>query len=109
MKSSVTTQVLELARDLKILRPRDLTARNIPHTLLSQLHEQGRLERVARGLYRLPGLETTGSATLAEACSRVPDGVICLLSALRFHDLGTQSPFDVWMAIHPKARAPRTN
>jgi predicted transcriptional regulator of viral defense system len=75
--------------------------------MLAQLHRQGRLERIARGLYRLPDLETTEHSSLAEACSRVPTGIVCLLSALRFHNLGTQSPFEVWMAIPPKAWAPR--
>jgi predicted transcriptional regulator of viral defense system len=44
--------------------------------------------------------------SLAEACKRVPQGVVCLLSALAFHDLSTQAPFEVWMAIHTKARSP---
>jgi len=58
-------------------------------------------------MYELPNADVTENHSLAEACRRVPHGVICLLSALRFHDLTTQSPFQVWMAIDYKARQPR--
>lgn len=107
MSTTATNDVLILAEDLRLVRPRDLTARGLPHSLLFQLQRQGRLERVGRGLYRLPGHDTTEHSSLAEACKRVPRGVICLLSALQYHNLGTQSPFEVWMAIHPKERVPR--
>src|SRR5262249_19213833 len=42
------------------------------------------------------------------ACARVPNSVVCLLSALRVHEIGTQSPAEVWLAIPHKARAPRS-
>jgi predicted transcriptional regulator of viral defense system len=99
--------VLQLASELGLIRPRDLTSRDIPHTYLRQLERQGRLERIARGIYRLPEREPSQHVALAEACKRVPDGTVCLLSALRFHELGLQNPFEVWMAIHPKAYSPR--
>lgn len=60
-----------------------------------------------RGLYVLPGCDTTEHHSLAEACKRVPKGVVCLLSALRFHELTTQAPFEVWLAIGEKAWRPR--
>jgi predicted transcriptional regulator of viral defense system len=104
---TTTEQALTLARELGFVRPRDLAARHLPHSVLAQLHHQGRLERVARGLYRLPDHEATEHFSLAAACRLVPKGVVCLLSALRFHDLGTQDPFQVWMAIHPKAWVPQ--
>jgi predicted transcriptional regulator of viral defense system len=104
---TATAETLKLAAELGLVRPRDLTARNLPHTLLTQLYKQGRLERVGRGLYRLPGYDPAEHASLAEVCKRVPGAVVCLLSALRFHQLGTQSPFEVWIAIHPKDRTPR--
>lgn len=65
------------------------------------------LERPARGLYTLPDTEPGEHSTLIEASIRVPNGVVCLLSALRFHDLTTQAPFEVWVAIDRKARLPR--
>jgi predicted transcriptional regulator of viral defense system len=104
---ATTARILQLVADLGIARPRDLTDRDLPHSILAQLHEQGRLERVGRGLYRLPERQPTQHSSLAAVCKRVPAGVVCLLSALRFHDLGTQSPFEVWLAIDPKHRLPR--
>src|SRR5207253_4816166 len=57
----------------------------------------------------LPSFPTRRSSDLAQASKRVPHGVVCLLSALRFHDLTTQSPFQVWLAISAKARLPKTD
>jgi predicted transcriptional regulator of viral defense system len=101
------TEILEIVRELGLLRPRDLTARGIPHTYLYPLERQGYLQRVSRGVYRLSSQEPHEQSALAEACKRLPNAVVCLLSALRFHQIGTQSPYEVWMAIASKARAPR--
>ena len=99
-------QVLALARQQGILRPRDLDARGIPRQHISRLLQRGQLERVGRGLYRLPGASATEHHTLAQAAKRVPSAVVCLLSALRFHNLTTQAPSEVWLAIGRKARRP---
>ena len=74
---------------------------------IRRLRERGLIERVGRGLYRDPGAEPSELADLAEAARRVPDGVVCLLSALRFHRLTTQNPFEVWLAIGRKAWRPQ--
>jgi predicted transcriptional regulator of viral defense system len=100
-------KVLELVREAGVLRPRDLDRCGIPRTYLSRLCTAGRLQRIARGLYVLPGSGVTEHHSLAEVCKRVPNGVICLLSALRFHELTTQAPFEVWLAIDEKAWRPR--
>jgi predicted transcriptional regulator of viral defense system len=105
--SDRATRVLALAREAGILRPRDLDPLGIPRVYLSRLQQAGRLNRIGRGLYALPSAEATENRTLAEAAKRVPNGVICLLSALRFHELTTQAPFEVWMAIGEKAWRPR--
>jgi predicted transcriptional regulator of viral defense system len=55
----------------------------------------------------LPQANITENHSVAEACKKVPRGVICLLSALRLHGLTTQNPFEVWMAIDRKARLPK--
>jgi predicted transcriptional regulator of viral defense system len=107
MAETRTEQIIRLARELGMLRPRDLQARNIPHAYLQELYKKGQLERRGRGIYTLPELAPTENASLAEACKRIPHGIVCLLSALRFHNLGTQNPFEVWMAIDRKARLPR--
>ena len=99
-------QILEIARRLGVLRPRDLDTYGLPRVYLSRLHERSLLRRVGRGLYVTADLEATEHHTLAEACKRVPHGVLCLLSALQYHELTTQSPFEVWMAIDRKARLP---
>jgi predicted transcriptional regulator of viral defense system len=99
--------VLRLARRLALLRSRDVLAEGIPPIVLSRLVKAGRLERVARGVYTLPGRSLSEHRSLAEAALRVPRGVICLLSAIRLHDIGTQSPFEVWIAIPQQMKAPR--
>jgi predicted transcriptional regulator of viral defense system len=71
------------------------------------MHARGELERISRGLYAIPGTAVSEHRSLAEACRRVPNGIICLLSALRFHNLTTQAPFEVWMAIPEKAWHPK--
>jgi predicted transcriptional regulator of viral defense system len=101
------TKVLDLARERGVLRPRDLSRADLPADYLWRLYRKEKLERVGRGLYAFPGADLTEHHTLAEAALRVPHGVVCLLSALRFHNLTTQSPYEVWMAIDVKARRPK--
>jgi predicted transcriptional regulator of viral defense system len=100
-------QVLNLAESLRMLRARDVTAHGIPTVTLTRLVQSGQLERLARGLYGLPGASVSEHRSLAEACARVPRAVVCLLSALRFHDIGTQAPFEVWLAIPQRTVAPK--
>lgn len=102
-------QILDIVARTGVLRPRDLNAHGIPREQLRRLHQRGLLQRVGRGLYVLPDADVTEHHTLAEACKRVPQGVVCLLSALRFHGLTTQAPFEVWLAIERKARLPRVD
>lgn len=99
--------VLALAERQLLLRARDLAARGLPTVVLSRLVSAGKLERVARGVYSLPGRALSEHRSLAEAALRVPRGVVCLLSALRVHGIGTQAPFEVWMAIPPHTPTPR--
>jgi predicted transcriptional regulator of viral defense system len=68
--------------------------------------QAGELERVGRGLYIAVGAAVTEHHTLVEAAARIPQAVICLLSALQYHRIGTQSPHEVWLAIDVKARKP---
>jgi predicted transcriptional regulator of viral defense system len=100
-------RVLEYVRRTGIVRPRDLALLEVPQDYLWRLHKRGLLERTGRGLYAFPEADVTEHHSLAEVCKRVPHGVICLLSALRFHEITTQSPFEVWVAVDVKARAPR--
>ena len=104
-----TQQILEIVAKAGVLRPRDLDAHGIPRIYLSRLCERGLLDRVGRGLYVLPDADVSEHHTLAEAGKRVPHGVVCLLSALRFHGLTTQSPSEVWLAIANKAWRPQVD
>jgi predicted transcriptional regulator of viral defense system len=102
-------QVLDLARRAGVLRPRELDAEGIPREYLRRLLDDGLLERTGRGLYVVAGSKPTPNHTLAEACKRVPHGVVCLLSALQFHEMTSQAPFEVWLAIGEKARLPKVD
>lgn len=100
-------RLLKLVRTAGILRPRDLHAHGIPRLYLRMAVDQGAIVKVGRGLYVARGAKTTEHHSLAQASKRMPKGVVCLLSALRFHDLTTQSPFEVWLAIGEKSRLPK--
>lgn len=109
MADGSADRVLELVRKAGVLRPRDLQARGIPREYLIRLHRRGLLERPSRGLYILADADVGESHSLAEACKRVPHGVVCLLSALQLHQLTTQIPHEVWLTIGVKARAPKVD
>ncbi len=99
--------ILNLARRRGLIRPRDLKPMGLPRVALTRLVRRGALTRVGRGLYALPERSISEHTALAEVAHKYPQGIICLLSALRFHELTTQSPFEVWLAVPNKARAPR--
>jgi len=102
-------RALEYCSGRGVVRARDFVSEGIPRITLTRLVRDGRLERVGRGLYAVPGSDVSEHHGLVEASRRVPHGVVCLLSALRFHELTTQQPFEVWMAIDRKARKPRVD
>ncbi len=109
MAATKTEQALELVRQMGILRPRDLKAHGLSPEYLRRLEQRGLVQRTSRGIYFATDAGLTENHSLAEACKRVPHGVICLLSALQFHNFTTQWPFEVWMAIDVKARLPRVS
>ncbi|MBN9662249.1 MAG: type IV toxin-antitoxin system AbiEi family antitoxin domain-containing protein [Acidobacteria bacterium] len=99
-------RVAALAKAAGVLRPRDLDAHGIARQYLRLAEQQGLVVKSGRGLYTSTDAPITELHTIAEASKRVPRGVVCLLSALRFHDIGTQNPFEVWIAIGEKDRRP---
>ena len=101
--------LLELARKRQVLRSRDLAAIGIPRRLLGELTAAGVLIRTSRGIYALAKADPSPHRSLVEAATRLPSGVVCLLSALRFHELTTQNPWQVWMAIGPNDRKPKND
>jgi predicted transcriptional regulator of viral defense system len=107
MEISPIEKIIRLARESGIIRPRDLEAYGIPREYLRRLCDKGVLERQSRGIYTLRDAELTEHHSLMQACKRLPKGVVCLLSALRFHGFTTQAPFEIWVAIDRKARLPK--
>lgn len=102
-----TKKIARLAKRLGLLRARDLGSLRISRPYLRLACQQGLIDRVGRGIYRVPGAMMTEHQSIAQVCKKVPNAVVCLLSALRFHDLTTQNPFEVWIAIGERAHAPR--
>lgn len=101
-----TERVLELARRQGLIRPRDVEAIGVAREYLLRLHREGQLRRVGRGVYVSVEASLTEHHSLAVVAKVVPHGVVCLLSALRFHQLTTQNPHEVWISIAAKARRP---
>ena len=101
-------RLLEFARENKFFRARDAEAQaDVSRVYLQRLIEQGKLVKTARGLYSLAGGDFTETRDVLEVAARVPRGVLCLLSALRFHELTTQNPFEIWLAIERGQRVPK--
>jgi predicted transcriptional regulator of viral defense system len=68
---------------------------------------RGEVERISRGLYRLRDAPLNELETIAAVSKRIPGAIVCLLTALHVHGIGTQAPRDVWIAIDRKARKPQ--
>jgi len=100
-------RALRLIEKHGLARPKDLEARGITRTQLARLVTEGLVRREARGIYTVAHQAPTAEHTLAQVAKRVPAGIFCLLTALRFHNLTTQSPAEVWVALPEKARRPR--
>ena len=107
MKTTRQDPAIRVIKKMGIARPVDLEAYGISRSRLYGLVREGLVERRARGIYVLAKHGTTAEHTLAQVAKRVPAGVFCLLTALRFHGLTTQSPAEVWIALPEKARRPR--
>jgi predicted transcriptional regulator of viral defense system len=99
-------RALEIARERGVARGSDFDAAGVPRVYLKRLAAEGALIQVGRGLYRLPDADAAAATSLAEASRIQPKGVICLLSALQYHELTTQTPHAVWMMLGPKDWAP---
>ncbi len=89
------------------LRSRELEAHGVSRVQLSRWVATSELNRLGRGLYALPDYAPNQHASLVEVARRAPQVVFCLLTALRFHELTTQAPFEVWIAIGNKEHPPR--
>jgi predicted transcriptional regulator of viral defense system len=99
-----TDQTLALVKRLGLVRPKDLNQHGIPVIYLRRLLHRGELVQLTRGVYAVTGHEPTLHHSLAMVSKRIPRGVVCLLSALAYHDIGTQLPSVVWLAIDQRSR-----
>ena len=101
-------KLLEFAKKRKVFRARDVEAElNISRMYIQRLCEEGKLIRIGRGLYSIAENDFTETQSLLEVAAKVPSSVVCLLSALHFHDLTTQNPFEIWIAIKRNAWYPK--
>lgn len=92
-----------------LLRAADLEARGIPRGHLRAMVRRGEVQRVGRGLYRRSQAPISELETVAAVSKRIPRAIVCLLTALHVHGIGTQAPRDVWIAIDRRARKPRAS
>lgn len=99
-------KILELAGQQGIVRPRDVEAIGIPREYLIRLWRKGQLERINRGMYSLPDTHLSEHMSLMEVAKQAPNSVVCLISALNFHELTTQIPHEVWIAIRKSSWKP---
>jgi predicted transcriptional regulator of viral defense system len=100
------TRLLKIARRRAVITAADTARAGIHSQQLTRLVAEGVLERIARGRYILADRPVTEHHGIAVVAGAVPGGVICLLSALSFHGIGTQLPADVWVAIERGSRPP---
>ncbi len=107
MRTSNRSRTLRIIETMGLARPKDLEAHGITRAELARLVADGLVVRLARGIYASASHEPTAEHTLAHVAKRVPAAVFCLLTALRFHGLTTQSAAEVWIALPEKARRPR--
>lgn len=104
---NLSERLLAIAGEKKLIKPKDLTAEKIPSVYLSRLVKQGKLLQAGKGLYSLPDTLLDENQSFLEVQHLVPNGVFCLLTALQFHNLTTQNPFQVWLAVDRNAAVPR--
>lgn len=101
-----TEQVLALASQHGLLRASQLQTLGIGRVVLTRLIASGQLERVGRGVYRVPGTQASEHESLATLAVKMPQAVFCLLTALQLHGLTTQLPRQVWIAMPQGSHAP---
>jgi len=109
---SIPTQrnkAYDILREMGVARSKELFSRGIAPSTIRRLVDQGLVERISRGLYRLADATPSAHTALVDVTKCIPRSVICLLSALAYHGLTTQLPHQIWVAIHPKSRRPQVS
>jgi predicted transcriptional regulator of viral defense system len=108
-EQSKSERIIQLAQKLGVLRPKDLVPHGIQAEYLRRLCDKGQIKKVGRGSYVLSETELSSNLSLAIVGRAVPNGVICLRSALAFHGLGQQNAGEVFVAIERRAARPRVD
>ena len=106
ISDSIKQQVINVVRAQSVVRPKDLKELGLPKDYLYILEKEGIIERVGRGLYQWPDKDLGRYQSLAEVCKQAPKAVVALLSALNYHNITTQNPHEIWLAIDRKAWKP---
>lgn len=106
-KPAHTQSLLNLAKKQGMIRPKDLDAIGLPRVYLTRLTSTGQLEKIGRSLYRLPDQQLSEHESLAIVAAKVPQAVFCLLTALQFHELTTQLPRQLWLAMPRGSHVPK--
>jgi predicted transcriptional regulator of viral defense system len=106
MTQTQEEKLLKYIKRRGIVRPNEVTSKGWARSYLQRLKSKGLIKAIGRGLYTAQDAYVTEQRGIAEVCKRVPNAVVCLLSALRFHNITTQLPFEVWVALSVKARKP---
>jgi len=109
VSNNTENAIMKMARKTGVVRAREIRKAGLHPEYLRKLCTSGHLIRTGRGLYVLADGDFTEHHSLAEACKRVPHGIICLLSALSYHEIGTQNPHQIWMAIDRAMRKPKVD
>ncbi|WP_423680231.1 MULTISPECIES: type IV toxin-antitoxin system AbiEi family antitoxin domain-containing protein [unclassified Undibacterium] len=102
-----TQRVLDLLSRKGTLRPSDLDDIGAPRVVLTRMTASGQLEKIDRGLYRLPDNQGSENESLTAIAIKAPQAVFCLLTALQFHELTTQLPRQVWIGMPRGSHAPK--
>jgi len=98
----------DFAARLGVFRARDLDAAGYPREYLRRLLGRKKVRQLGRGLYASVDFDGDHNISLVTAAKQVPRGVVCLISALQFHQIGTQSPHQVWLALPRDSNFPRS-
>jgi predicted transcriptional regulator of viral defense system len=94
-----TEQILELAKEKGIIQAKDIEEFGIARNYLYKLCKEGLLNKAARGMYMLQDAPITENQNLIEIAKKIPNAVVCLISALSFHGITTQIPHEIWIAV----------
>jgi predicted transcriptional regulator of viral defense system len=100
-------QIMQLADTSGIIRAKDVEAVGISRNYLYEMHKDGLLEKISAGLYTLPDTLASENSTMAEVAKRIPHAVVCLISALIYHELTTQLSPDIWLTVPKSSRKPK--